>query len=68
MLTDSAAIDFVSDAYTHLKAIEHDAHAGPLLDAAQVQIDRAVTGVGPHFLTAASGRCHEREPLVVPVL
>lgn len=57
------AIDFVSDAFAHLKAIGADEAAGPLLKAAGVEPDEGVTGLEPEaFVQAASRRFYEREP------
>ena len=56
------AIDFVSDAYAHLKAIAADASAKPLLDAAGVEADDGVTGLEPGaFVKAAAMRFYDRE-------
>jgi catalase len=61
---ESAAVDFVSDAFAHLKAIGHSAGAKPLLDKAGVDADDGVTGLGKDFVTAAAKRFIDREPKV----
>ncbi|MCF3973652.1 catalase [Paracoccus salsus] len=60
--TYKPAIDFVSDAHAHLKAIGADDAAMPLLQAAGVQSDDGVTGLEPDaFLRAAAQRFYKRE-------
>lgn len=61
---DSAAVDFVRDAYGHLKAIGLSEGAAHLLEKAGLEKDQAVTDLGESFLKAASGRFYEREPKV----
>jgi catalase len=63
---ESAAIDFVSDAFAHLKAIAATDSAKPLLDKANVVPDAGVVGVGDvkAFIAAASKRQWDREPSV----
>ena len=63
---DSAAVQFVSDAFVHLKAIGHDGAAAPLLDRAGVVADEGVTGLDDNFVTAAAQRFWDREPSVRP--
>ncbi len=46
LLKESAAVDFVSDAYSHLKAIAYSPEAKPLLERAGVSPDEGVFGVG----------------------
>lgn len=56
------AIDFVSDAFAHLKAIGHDAAARPLLKAAGVVEGEGVVALDPErFADAAARRYHDRE-------
>ena len=56
------AIDFVSDAFAHLKAIGCDDAAAPLLKAAGVQPDEGVTGLDAGaFVKAAAKRFYARE-------
>jgi catalase len=67
LLGDSAAIDFVANAFVHLKAIGFTAQAQPLLDKAGVKPDAGVvnlaSGVNP-FLPPARTRQWDREPKV----
>lgn len=56
------AIDFVSDAFAHAKAIGTDGAAQPLLDAAGVEKDEGVVDLDPAgFVEAASRRYYARE-------
>ncbi|MBM3605253.1 MAG: catalase [Alphaproteobacteria bacterium] len=56
------AIDFVSDAFAHMKAIGADEAATALLMAAGVQKDEGVPGLDPAgFVAAASRRYYARE-------
>lgn len=64
LLRDSAAVQFVMDAFGHLKAIGHDGGAQALLDRAGVEPDAGVTSLGKDFITAAAQRFYEREPKV----
>ncbi|MDQ7759089.1 catalase [Xanthomonas sontii] len=61
---ESAAIDFVSNAFAHLKAIAADAGAQPLLKAGNVQKDAGVVEASDNkgFVTAAKTRQWSREP------
>lgn len=61
---DAAAIDFVRDAFGHLKAIGIDAGGRALLRAAGVKPDAGVVDVadGKAFLAAAKKRQWKREP------
>jgi catalase len=63
---DAAAIDFVRDAFGHLKAIGTDAGGRKLLDAAGVPGDGAVVDVGDakRFIAAAKTRAWDREASV----
>lgn len=61
---ESAAVDFVADAFVHLKAIGHTAGAQPLLDKAGVKPDEGVTGLDSSFIKAAARRFSAREPSV----
>ena len=62
LLKDSAAIQFVMDAFGHLKAIGHTPACKALLDKAGVTKDDGVTGVDEAFIAAAGRRFYEREP------
>ena len=67
LLRDAAAIQFVMDAFGHLKAIGAGAAAQPLLDKAGVEPDAGVTGLGDSFLAAAAKRFWDREAKVRPL-
>ena len=64
LCADGAAIQFVMDAFGHLKAIGASAGAKPLLDKAGVKTDDGVTDLGSGFVKAAAKRFFEREPQV----
>ncbi len=61
---DAAAVQFVMDAFGHLKAIGASAGAKALLDKAGVTPDEGVTGLGKDFVRAAARRFFKREPSV----
>jgi catalase len=67
LLGESAATDFVANAFVHLKAIGFTAPAQPLLDKAGVMPDAGIvnlaSGVNP-FLPPARTRQWDREPKV----
>ena len=60
---EGAAVQFVMDAFGHLKAIGHSG-ADALLAKAGVESDEGVTGLGNEFLTAAAKRFYDREPKI----
>jgi catalase len=62
LLKDAAAVQFVMDAFGHLKAIGASAEAQPLLDKAGVVPDDGVTGLDKAFIAAAGTRYWAREP------
>jgi catalase len=66
LTAESAAKDFVSDAFAHLKAIAADAGAQALLKAGGVKKDAGVVGANDSkaFITAAKTRQWAREPKV----
>jgi catalase len=64
LLKESAAVQFVMDAFGHLKAIGHTPEAKPLLDKAGVEPDDGITGLGAAFISAAGKRYYAREPNV----
>ncbi len=70
----SAAINFVADAFAHLKVIGHTSAAAPLLQRANVMNDSGVVALdgasaANTFITiAAKGRIWEREPKVRPTI
>ena len=64
MADEACAVDFVRDAYGHLKAIGCTAHSQALLDKAGVVEDASVTDLGNAFIKAAATRLYDREPKV----
>ncbi|MBP3973255.1 catalase [Pseudoxanthomonas spadix] len=64
LANESAAIDFVSNAWAHLKAIASDAGAQPLLEAGNVGKDAGIVDAGDAkgFIAAAKTRQWAREP------
>jgi len=62
LLKEAAAVQFVMDAFGHLKGIGASDAAKPLLDKAGVEPDEGVTGLGADFVPAASKRHWAREP------
>ena len=62
LITKGEAVQFVMDAYGHLKAIGHTPEAKPLLEKAGVHPDKGVSDVIKTFLVAAQGRYYDREP------
>ncbi len=62
---DGAAVQFVMDAFGHLKAIGHTPGAKPLMDKAGVVPDEGVVGVeAKAFVRAAAKRYFDREAKV----
>ena len=64
LVKEGAAVQFVMDAFGHLKAIGATAEAKPLLDKAGVEPDAGVTDAGAAFVDAAKHRFYDREPKV----
>ncbi len=64
LIKDSAALDFVGNAFVHLKAIGANAAAQPLLDKSGVTPDAGITGLGGDFVEAAKTRYWDREAKV----
>lgn len=70
LLKEAAAIDWLRDAFGHLKAIGHNADAMPLLEAARIKPDEAVvdidkpTGLKDFIAAAKQHRLWSREPKV----
>ena len=62
LLKEAAAVQFVMDAFGHLKAIGHTAEAKPLLEKAGVVPDAGVTELGQAFTANAAKRFFVREP------
>lgn len=68
LVDDSAAVQFVMDAYGHLKGIGHSPEAQPLLDKAGVQPGPGIGGLDvKEFVQIASQRHWQREPKVRPL-
>jgi len=67
LLKDASAIQFVMDAFGHLKAIGASAAAQPLLDKAGVKPDSGVTDLSDCFLAAAAKRFWGREVKIRPL-
>lgn len=61
LLKEAAAVQFVMDAFGHLKAIGASDAAAPLLDKAGVEPGDGVTGLGQAFTDAAARRFYARE-------
>jgi catalase len=61
LVKEGAAIQFVMDAFGHLKAIGANAAAKPLLDKAGIDPDEGVTDLGKGFIAAAKKRFFDRE-------
>ncbi len=62
LLNEGAAVEFVMNAFGHLKAIGANETAQPLLDKAGVVRAAGVTGVDAAFVKAAALRFYDREP------
>jgi catalase len=60
---DGAAVQFVMDAFGHVKTIGHDAGAKELLDKAGVEADAGIVGLD-NFAKIAPKRHWDREPKV----
>lgn len=58
---ESVAIDFIRDAYAHMKAIGCDERASALMQKAGIDFDEGITDLGAHFIKAAARRFFERE-------
>jgi catalase len=62
LLKEAAAVQWLMDAFGHLKAIGYAPAADPLLNKAGVEPDDGVVELGGSFLQAAAKRYWEREP------
>jgi catalase len=62
LLKEAAAVQFVMDAYGHLKAIGFSDAAKPLLDKAGAEPGPGVGPIGNAFIQAAKTRFFDREP------
>jgi len=63
-MKEGAAIQWVMDAFGHLKAIGANPEAKPLLDKAGVEADQGITAIDKTFIAKASKRFYDREPSV----
>jgi catalase len=61
LLKEGAAVQFVMDAFGHLKAIGASTAAKPLLDKAGVEADAGITDLSDAFVEAAARRFYDRE-------
>ena len=64
LLKEGAAVEFVMNAFAHLKAIGASDAAKPLLDKAGVAPDDGVVGLDKAFVEAAAKRFYDREPML----
>ncbi|HTG39921.1 catalase [Sphingomonas sp.] len=64
LLKEAAAVQWVMDAFGHLKAIGANDAARPLLDKAGVEADDGVTDAGKAFIEAGKHRFYDREQKV----
>lgn len=64
LLREGAAIQWVMDAFGHLKAIGYSAESKPILDRAGIEPDEGVMILEEGFVKAAARRYWEREPKV----
>jgi catalase len=64
LMNEAGAVQFVMDAFGHLKAIGASNAAKGLLDKAGVTPDEGVTGLGKEFIEAARVRFWDRETSV----
>jgi catalase len=62
LVKQAAAVQWVMDAFGHLKAIGSSPEAKPLLDKAGVTTDEGVTALDSSFVKAATKRFWAREP------
>ena len=60
----AAAVQWVMDAFGHLKAIGSNEASKPLLEKAGVVPDAGIVGLDAGFITAAANRYWDREPMV----
>ncbi|CAH0342509.1 catalase [Rhizobium sp. CECT 9324] len=62
LLKEAAAVQFVMDAFGHLKAIGANGDAKPLLNKAGVEDGEGIVGLDDDFIAAAGMRYWDREP------
>jgi catalase len=67
LASHAVAVQFVSDAFVHLKAIGATDSVGALLDAARVKPDEGIVDFDL-FIEAATRRYYDRESVVGPQL
>ena len=64
LANEAAAVDFVRDAFGHLKAIGCTPDADPLLEKAGIARDEGIVGLDKKFVSAAGKRFFDREAKV----
>lgn len=64
LLKEGAAVQWVMDAFGHLKAIGYSREAISLLEKAGVETDEGVKEINKQFIAAASKRYFDREPTI----
>jgi catalase len=64
LLKEGAAVEWVMNAFGHLKAIGASDAAQPLLDKAGVEPDEGITTLDAAFIKASARRFYDREPKV----
>jgi catalase len=64
LVNEAAAVQWVMDAYGHLKAIGFDEHGSLLIARAGLKAEEGVQELGSGFAAAASRRYWDREPNV----
>jgi catalase len=65
VMKDFRAVEWVSNAFNHLKAIGHNMEAKPLLTKANVVEDAGITKLDDSFLKAAAMRFYARESITL---
>jgi len=60
LIDEAAAVQWVMDAFGHLKAIGHTPESKPLLDKAGVEVDKGIV-MADRFVAAAAMRYYDRE-------
>ena len=61
LLKEAAAVQWVMDAFGHLKAIGYNSNAKPLLDKAGVEPDAGIVPLDKNFTASAAKRFYSRE-------
>lgn len=62
LINEGAAVQWVMDAFGHLKAIGYVSEAKELLDRAGIELDEGVVLIDDNFVQAAARRYWDREP------